>query len=354
MTTKTSTSKGCTGWSMLTDWRSRLLCAVGLLVLASSACVVRAVRGSSTEQSVSKNPTTTDHASAACLVEKPVYPVQATVGDGTTGLSGTSVSAGYLFPRDAQAVNAQEWSVGILTWPELQAVATNREEVGVVTSPTSSPAFAVGDGGVSTIGGQTASLPNSSRAAGVYSVPTSPLAPRWYALKLSAIPTGLKAGARRAYVQRSDSSFWTLFRVGSAPQLSGIAFHEPTKGRVPVRLRFSEPVSLPPGDGTNVVVVRQGGVSSACQMTPLASLPVTVGQSDGGTAQGMDAIWHGECEAFDPATEATVSVTGDFKSAAGLSAAGIPFAMTYKPSSMERSCGAGCWDYNLFAEAGPR
>ena len=236
--------------------------------------------------------------------------------DGVTNPLNQGIALGALLPTDVPAMlDSLAKELSIRTWPEL---------VEVPTTASSEVLSGYLEGTV------------TLTAAGS-------LQPRWYVVRLAAVPPGLAYDpAGIPFLDRpgpslSDGSFATRFFAGSAPNLRGLVFRGPKRGNLQIDIVFSEPVSFA-GDLSKVLAVTQSGTQLVCTVPFMPST---------GSPK-----WSAACLGGDPSIAIDIGVPSGFVSSSGVQASGMPFRVTLTPTSLEKDAGAD-WYYPIFSPSGP-
>jgi hypothetical protein len=160
------------------------------------------------------------------------------------GESPLHVLVSKLRADDANALDRVAAAVSLRTWPELEEVAA--------------------------ISSKSVENSGSSEQSGyghVYLHPTTPLADRWYALVLDAVPSGMDVPAFASMHTTESGQRVARFRVGSQPVVTGVRIYQKEGQKQVAYVDFSERVV---GDAQSVVVT---GPSGRCQGVPAPAAP---------------------------------------------------------------------------------
>lgn len=252
-----------------------------------------------------------------------------TIADGTTAVESAADSLGFvLSARGTEVPDALVAAVmpemSLRTWPEMAVVPTTLHKETLA----------------------------NVRGVQFRLVPLTPLSGRWYAIRFDNVPQGVVLASQPQFAKTPSGPTISLFRVGSAPQLLRVVTYAVKNGEVPVRLVFSEPVRLPPGDGSQVLTLVQSGKRMNCQVgPPKNAVPSALDPNiKWGT---VDSSWTGRCSGADPKATISVEIAGGFETLGGVAVAGLPFLETFDPS-LSPSCAGACWVNEVFASRGPK
>jgi hypothetical protein len=175
-------------------------------------------------------------------------PIDLTTSTGQTPLQVLVSNLGG--PVGMGPLNQIARSVTLRAWPEQTVVAVSVSKIVDATGNSDEDEF-----------------------AHIYLTPSSPLADRWYALSVDALPQGISWPAFANVLDVKGGARVSRFRVGSGPVVTGVRVYAKDPTRHLVYVDFSERVA---GDMKLVNVSYGGGGAPGCQpdsARPPASSP---------------------------------------------------------------------------------
>jgi hypothetical protein len=106
--------------------------------------------------------------------------------------------------------------------------------------------------------------------AHIYLTPSAPLADRWYALSIDALPPGAAWPVFASVLDAKSGARVSRFRVGSEPVVAGVRVYMKDPATKVVHIDFSERIT---GDARLIDATYSGGSSLGCQPEVAAPPP---------------------------------------------------------------------------------
>lgn len=161
-------------------------------------------------------------------------------------------------PVGSALLNQIAKSIVLKTWPEQ----------GVVSATVSKTVDALGS-------------QDADQFAHIYVTPAAPLADRWYAFSIDALPDGAVWPTTSNVLALNSGSHVTRFRVGPEPIVSGVRAYDKAKGTV-IYVDFSERVS---GEAQSLSISYGSGEEAPCHAD--SAVAFATGARASGNATGI-------------------------------------------------------------------